>query len=917
MPLKKFRLPNGTLYVNTSDSTIEHIIDNGVPVEILPKKAYLAGEMREIPLEEYFACPELWDAKWDVHQAIQKKGTTAVAIDARGVTKFGDQIMLTLLPKAYKETWGPKAIVDVMVAELYKDIWKHNPHVHRVTTKLDKSQKYDKVMDATGLGMKFRRKKEQNCADAIVNGLGLSLINKTPVYVITEEERQWAEKEREYCIKHKGDQPIIGVSLYSAVKSRTYPHMLKIVEKLEKEKYRIVLLDRMDNKGNYVWTFRQMAAMVNECDLILTADSALLHLAGALKKRIVGIFAYTEGHIFTESYEKAVPIQAPCPYNKSPCWWEIECIPGSDHLAKTNKDFAHCLKELKPEEVVDVVKKQFTKPKNLLLVMLTYNALGMTKKAVDSIRTYHNYDFFVVDNKSTDGTQRWLEEQSIDFISAKTSVAAAQNIGIEKFLKGDYDYLIFLNNDIVLRYDCLDALVSCAERSEAYGVMGIPLPGLPWKMDSLKPQGNTWKEVVDIPAGSYSCTLFSRKCIKHVGIFNERYQPRYIEDNDYTLRIRALGGKFIQAQGALFWHYLGVVVRIVEKDKQGSHSVCWKNNIDIFKEMYGIHPHEAQDLRKLGLEWHRKDYVVLIKEFLKNHNRKAGIRIERRMGGYGDILFTTVVAKALKSLFKNKIKVNYFVPKEFKSLLEHNSNIDGVFEWRNRWEGDFRIDLTDLEFRVELQEMRKYGCIQSARTQIYLDILGLSKYLSKENSWLKPEYFVTGEEKEWAEEVWDKISRFGTRRKYRIVAVSKGSNKLKDWPLAQDLFAKLWVENYILLQIDEDGKAKWSFRKAAALVASADLVISPDSGISNLAGTLDVPVITIFSNRNGAVFSKMFSSMKVIQGHCPNKEEDFCDFFCPCFGGGPHRSKENKAVPECLKRLELKEVYNVVKRMLK
>jgi len=188
-----------------------------------------------------------------------------------------------------------------------------------------------------------------------------------------------------------------------------------------------------------------------------------------------------------------------------------------------------------------------------------------------------------------------------------------------------------------------------------------------------------------------------------------------------------------------------------------------------------------------------------------------------------------------------------------------------------------------------------------------LDVLGLDK------GDLRPDYFVEAKEKIWAENLWKGIKG----KKKRIVAVGKGSNKLKEWPKAQDLFSNLRNGGYRLLRIDEDGKAKWSFRRAAALVATADLVISPDTGISNLAGALDVPVVTIFSNRNGENFVKMYSSMRAIQGHCPHRKVDFCDFFCPCFGGGPHRPKENRAVPDCLKRLKTEEVYNVVKELLK
>ena len=912
MALKEYHLPNGILYVNTGDM-IEHIFDNLRPVKIMPKKAYMAGDMKGLPLEEYFASPEIWDAKWQVHQAIEKKGRTVVVIDAERVDKYGDQLMLTVLPKAYKETWGGKAQVDVVVSEEFKYVWENNPHVRSVLTTVNKKVKYDKVIDVTSLGLKFRRQTKEHCADTIIHGLGLTLINKTPVFKLSANEKRWAKVQLKKEITR--GKPIIGVSLYSAVKSRTYPRMLEVSIALKKKGYTIVLLDDKLSVGEYQYTFRQSAALVNECDLILTADSSTFHVAGALKKRIVGLFGYTEGSVFVESYEKARAIQAPCPYGKKPCWWEMDCIKGpKSHLERTNKEHAHCLQELQPEVVIQFVEDQFEKPKKLLLVMLTYNALKMTRKAVESIRSYHNYDLFVVDNQSNDGTQAWLERMGIEFTSVRTSVAGAQNIGIKRFKKGDYDHIIFLNNDIVMRFDCLNQLVSCAEKSDAYGVMSTQSAGASWKMDSLQPVDKKWDKIKEIPAGSYSCTLFTKRCIEKVGTFNARFKPRYIEDNDYTLRIRALGGSFVKAHGALFWHYLGVVIKTVEKAKGASHTDYWWHNIGIFKEMYGFAPHEKQDLKRLGLEWRKIDLVKSIEAFKRDTGRKARVVIRRTMGGYGDILFISVVAKALRYLFpKDALEIVYQIPEKFISLLKAHSDIDKVCV-PDTSDRDFFINLTDVEFRAELQEMQKYQKIKSARTEIYLDVLGLGKHLPIDINWLKPIYHLAKGEKDVGELMWH-----SSKKRKRIVVIQKGSNMLKHWPHCKELIAKLKKnKEWSVMVLDkENGEVKYSFRKAASIVATADLVISPDSGISNLAGTLDIPALTIFSNRNGENFKKMFPSMIPIQGFCPHKKRDYCDFFCPCLGDGPHRKKENKKVPDCLKRLKAEVIYDVTEEILK
>ena len=47
-------------------------------------------------------------------------------------------------------------------------------------------------------------------------------------------------------------------------------------------------------------------------------------------------------------------------------------------------------------------------------VVLTYNRLSLLKRCIDSIRnqTYQEFDIYVIDNASTDGTAHWLSLQN-------------------------------------------------------------------------------------------------------------------------------------------------------------------------------------------------------------------------------------------------------------------------------------------------------------------------------------------------------------------------------------------------------------------------------------------------------------------------------------------------------------------------
>jgi len=144
---------------------------------------------------------------------------------------------------------------------------------------------------------------------------------------------------------------------------------------------------------------------------------------------------------------------------------------------------------------------------------------------------------------------------------------------------------------------------------------------------------------------------------------------------------------------------------------------------------------------------------------------------------------------------------------------------------------------------------------------------------------------------------------------------------MKRWPRMRLLCETLKNRGYYIIQLDGKigDRYKYNFRQMGALIAKADLVISPDTGASNLAGALEIPVITIFSHRNGRNFAKMFKSMIIVQGKCPHLKENYCDYKVPCIPGilREYRKKENVKILDCFQNLKVEKVLEEVKRVLK
>ena len=573
MALKRYKLPCGVLIVNEGKIE-ETFFELGEAITLQPKQTKFLGGTHS-DLVHYLSFPGFWESQKVFASLKEREGKVRLLLDVSKVDRWGDHLMLTIVAKAYKEVYEEDVEIHIHAPEKFEPAWLNNPHIHAIHTAISDDEKFDSTVDLNGVEMAFKSDGKR-CADAILGKAGVATVNKTPVYRVTEEEQEWARRELEDVAR-----PLIGFGFESYAAVRTYPHMKALADLVES--YGLgspIQLDERAPSGEFRYTFREMAALTEQCELVFANDSGLLHLAGALKRRVVGVFGHTDGSVICQNYEKAIPINAGgCEH--SPCWWEVPCIEGATYQEKETKVTPRCLTELAPATVLQKALARLGESRKVLCVMLTFDLLDWTKRAVESIRSFHDWDLFVVDNESTDGTQEWLREQGIEFVSKRCGVAAAQNIGFKKFLEGDWEYVLLLNNDIACRYDTIDSLVDMMEANPALAGLTATeeLKEAPWMIDSVQPPGKGWSEIVDIPTSAYSCTMFTRAIAEKIGLFDDWFTPRYIEDNDYTLRLRIAGGKFAKSKEALFYHAVGAVLGAKE-DERKARDHHWKKNIE-------------------------------------------------------------------------------------------------------------------------------------------------------------------------------------------------------------------------------------------------------------------------------------------------------------------------------------------------
>ena len=386
--------------------------------------------------------------------------------------------------------------------------------------------------------------------------------------------------------------PRIVVSLKASNKSRSHPDPESVLKSLKQVGGSIINLDQMTN-DRFIYSVEEMIALISLADVAVAVDSGPLHIANGFGKSIVALAGYTGVDGFLNyNNQKMLMVRGTCPKETGPCLWNISCKEG--RFVDKEKTFTPCM-GIDGEVVMGAVERQIHKPKKILAVMPTWNSFLHTRMAVDSIDGFDNIDTFLVDNGSTDGTITFFESNGLQIDkNTDISVAKAQNIGLRKAVEENYDFVMLMNNDVVLSRGYIDKLVELFDMyPEAGLIVGTPVEKGDCTWISEARVGGHLHYMNKLPRGAFSATLISVAAIKRVGIFDETFAPRYIEDEDYSVRLRLAGYAPYMTESAVFFHDVGTTVDKVVGREKARLEMYWEKNKNYFKEKWGQDVHRS------------------------------------------------------------------------------------------------------------------------------------------------------------------------------------------------------------------------------------------------------------------------------------------------------------------------------------
>lgn len=250
------------------------------------------------------------------------------------------------------------------------------------------------------------------------------------------------------------------------------------------------------------------------------------------------------------------------------------------------------------------------------IVILTFNQLWCTKECVESIQkhTPEPHEIVFVDNGSSDGTVDWLREQLEQHDNYRL-IENGNNFGFAKGCNQGIEaaggeYILLLNNDVVVTTDWLAGLLECYQRKDRIGIVGPmtnnisgiqrvedvgyeTVAGLNAYATSFR-QRNRYRMIENRRVVGF-CMLFSKQVAEEVGLLDETFGSGNFEDDDYCLRAELACYRNYIA-GDVFIHHYGSQTFSGNKMDYGQ---AMQNNMALYRQKWNYKQLDEAVLRRL------------------------------------------------------------------------------------------------------------------------------------------------------------------------------------------------------------------------------------------------------------------------------------------------------------------------------
>lgn len=205
------------------------------------------------------------------------------------------------------------------------------------------------------------------------------------------------------------------------------------------------------------------------------------------------------------------------------------------------------------------------------VIIPSWNRVDLVRSVLANLQTQTRLpeQIIVVDNGSTDDTQSAIKELGAECVALKTNCgfAAAVNAGLAE-ARGEW--ILILNNDVVLRPDWLERLLEAARSTRASFAVGkllqsdgsdqldgswdlVSRGAYAWRCGYARSDGPPWSLRRRITMAPMTAALFHRNVFQAVGLLETRFES-YYEDVDFGIRCALAGLEGVYEPDAVAVH---------------------------------------------------------------------------------------------------------------------------------------------------------------------------------------------------------------------------------------------------------------------------------------------------------------------------------------------------------------------------
>lgn len=261
------------------------------------------------------------------------------------------------------------------------------------------------------------------------------------------------------------------------------------------------------------------------------------------------------------------------------------------------------------------------------LIIVHYGKIETTLKCLSSLARVENLSNIIIVNNSQTSIEKTIKikfKQVMVINNHKNlGYAAALNKGIKFVLKNNPQFILIINNDVIVGKDFPKNLLTFAKKHQ----LDIVCPKI------LDQHGRVWFDGGEIDKNRFTaghkkgktdflsgcCLLIKKKVFDKIGFFDEQYFM-YYEDADFCLRAKKAGFKLGLAHKAVVFHHIKKTKKgekLMEYYLARNHLLFLKKHAPIFVKI-----RELIRLPKTLLEhYQKKQFAALagIKNFFTNN----------------------------------------------------------------------------------------------------------------------------------------------------------------------------------------------------------------------------------------------------------------------------------------------------------